>query len=572
MKIFSVWVFIFLIRLNAFGNDNQQVLCSSTITACSATAVTASSAESTISEQASAFFSSLLNTESWPARWQCGTWSPFHGWLYIISDITIGFSYFMIPFILWFFLYKRKQQSLFTLVVTLFILFILSCGLTHFIDAAIFWWPAYRLSALLRFTTAVISLGTVIGLVKMAPRILNLKDAHELERLVEERTAELTKLNLEIQKLNEGLEQKVSERTAQLESNIRQLNESENKFAKAFQASAAGISITRLSDSRYLDVNDAFVRLIGYSREELIGHTSRELGMVVDIRKREEVLEHVRQHGASKNYEIAVRNKSGAVLSVLSSTETILLDGEKYAINIIYDITERKKAEENLELANKELESFSYSVSHDLRAPLRAISGHAQILEEDHIEKLDEDGVKALHTILRNSKRMGILIDDLLAFSKLGRKQVSISEIDMEGLVKSVLEEYSTEANYERTKISIKTLPLAKGDLSLIKQVWVNLISNAIKYSRNNPQPHVEIGAYEKDNTVVYYVKDNGAGFDMQYYDKLFGVFQRLHSNEEFEGTGIGLAIIQRIVQRHDGKVWAEAKPNEGACFYFSLP
>lgn len=229
-------------------------------------------------------------------------------------------------------------------------------------------------------------------------------------------------------------------------------------------------------------------------------------------------------------------------------------------------------ANEELMIANKELESFSYSVSHDLRAPLRAINGNANILEEDYLGKFDPDGIKALHSIIRNSKKMGVLIDDLLAFSKLGRKQVTVSEINMTDLIKSVLEELVVEDIHDRTETNLNALPLARGDYSLIKQVWINLISNAIKYSKNKPKVHIEIGAYEKDHFVVYYIKDSGVGFDMQYYDKLFGVFQRLHSEEEFEGTGIGLAKVQRIVHRHNGKVWAESKPNEGSCFYFSLP
>ena len=231
-----------------------------------------------------------------------------------------------------------------------------------------------------------------------------------------------------------------------------------------------------------------------------------------------------------------------------------------------------KERTSQLESANKELESFSYSVSHDLRSPIRAISGYSTILVDDYADKFDPDGVTILQAIVHNSKRMGELIDDLLAFSKLGRRQVAAVKINMTALVKLVREELLLEDGENIPEFKQSELPLAKGDQSLIKQVWINLISNAIKYSKYKPKTTIEIGAYEKDNFVVYYVKDNGAGFDMQYYDKLFGVFQRLHSQDEFEGTGIGLAIVQKIVHRHYGKVWAESKLKEGACFYFSLP
>jgi signal transduction histidine kinase len=225
-----------------------------------------------------------------------------------------------------------------------------------------------------------------------------------------------------------------------------------------------------------------------------------------------------------------------------------------------------------LEAVNKELGSFSYSVSHDLRAPIRAINGYTRILAEDYSDKLDTEGNKILHAIINNSKKMGELIDDLLAFSKLGRKQVTFSEIIMNELVQSVRDELTFDDGDNIPVFDVQALLPAKGDKSLIRQVWINLISNAIKYSRNKPSTNIEIGAYEQGKMIVYYVKDSGAGFDMQYYDKLFGVFQRLHSQEEFEGTGIGLAIVQKIVDRHRGTVWAESVLDEGTSFYFSLP
>jgi signal transduction histidine kinase len=225
-----------------------------------------------------------------------------------------------------------------------------------------------------------------------------------------------------------------------------------------------------------------------------------------------------------------------------------------------------------LEAVNKELGSFSYSVSHDLRAPIRAINGYTRILLEDYGEKLDAEGNKVLHAIINNSKKMGELIDDLLAFSKLGRKQVTFSEIFMNELVQSVRDELTFDDGDNIPMFDVQILPSAKGDKSLIRQVWINLISNAVKYSRHKPSTKIEIGAYEQDKMVVYCVKDSGAGFDMQYYDKLFGVFQRLHSQEEFEGTGIGLAIVHKIVDRHRGTVWAESVLDEGTSFYFSLP
>jgi PAS domain S-box-containing protein len=374
-----------------------------------------------------------------------------------------------------------------------------------------------------------------------------------------------------ILKLNEDLERKVAERTAQLERKVQQLKESEEKFQKAFQVSAAGITITRLSDSHYLDVNDAFVEMTGFDRDELIGHTSTELGMIVDFKQREEVLRQIKESGAAKHFEMTVRNKQGRMLQVLSSVETIVLGGEKYAINIIYDITERKQAEEQLEAVNKELEAFSYSVSHDLRAPLRSIIGYSQMFEEDFADKVNDEGKRLLGVIRRNADKMNNLIDDLLEFSRLGKMGLQKLEVDMKSLVENALAVVSNAVNHH-ARVTINTLLPVCADQDLMFQVWINLLSNAVKYSSKKSDPQIEIGSHKERNEIIYYVRDNGAGFDMQYAEKLFGVFQRLHRASEFEGTGVGLSIVKRIISKHGGRVWAEGKVGEGATFYFSLP
>jgi light-regulated signal transduction histidine kinase (bacteriophytochrome) len=234
---------------------------------------------------------------------------------------------------------------------------------------------------------------------------------------------------------------------------------------------------------------------------------------------------------------------------------------------------ERRVAERTAELeaANRELESFSYTVSHDLRAPLRTLDGFSDALLEDYGPQLPAEARDYLATIRRGAQRMGALIDDLLAFSRLSRKPLTKQSVNMEALVQGALEELGPERTGRKIEFLNGALPATQGDPALLKQVWMNLLSNAIKYSRQAEQARIEIGSLAEPGAKVYFVRDNGAGFDMKYADKLFGVFQRLHRADEFEGTGIGLATVQRIVHRHGGRVWAEAQPDQGATFYFTL-
>jgi len=247
-------------------------------------------------------------------------------------------------------------------------------------------------------------------------------------------------------------------------------------------------------------------------------------------------------------------------------------DPKNMQVAILFnDITKRKQIEDQLQSANKEMESFSYSVSHDLRAPLRAINGFAKILSEDYSTKIDEDGAQVIQTIRHNAERMGVLIEDLLSFSRLGRQELVKANVDIRKLLDEITVEIAKQAPH-KAMIDIGKLPIVKGDDSLLHQVVFNLVSNAVKYSSKQKNPHVKISSEEDNDAVTISVADNGVGFDMQYANKLFGVFQRLHSQAEFEGTGVGLAIVAKIISKHGGKVWAEAKVNEGATFHFSLP
>jgi signal transduction histidine kinase len=264
--------------------------------------------------------------------------------------------------------------------------------------------------------------------------------------------------------------------------------------------------------------------------------------------------------------ERLVLSDKGDELDAIASGLNSLIEELENQINLL------TSANKNLEYANMELDSFSYSVSHDLRAPLRAINGYSQVLLEDYGDQLNDEGKRNLDIIIKNAKKMGALIDDLLTFSRVGKQNLTKVFLNMNALLESVVNDFMNQPQKNEVEFRINPLQIAEGDNSMVKLVMTNLISNAIKYSGKKERSVVEIGSYKENENLVYYVKDNGAGFDMKYYDKLFGVFQRLHSSTEFEGTGVGLALVHRIIKKHQGNVWAKAKPDEGATFYFSLP
>jgi PAS domain S-box-containing protein len=328
--------------------------------------------------------------------------------------------------------------------------------------------------------------------------------------------------------------------------------------------------------------------LYGWTAEQAIGKRTSDLLRTAFPKPFEEVQAEVFSTGRWEG-ELQKKKADGSDVLV-ASRWSLQRDEHQNPVAILEsenDITERKRREDEirglnlqlgtrsaeLEAINKELEAFAYSISHDLRAPLRHMVGYTELLQKNASSLLDEKGRRYMAIILEASKRMGTLIDDLLAFSRIGRAETRETMVSLEQLVTEVQNELWQETEGRNIIWTIGRLPDLYGDRSMLKLALVNLISNAVKFTRTRPQPKIEIGSAEEHaKSVTLFVKDNGVGFDMKYVNKLFGVFQRLHRADEFEGTGIGLATVQRIVHRHGGKIWAEGQVGAGATFYFSLP
>lgn len=320
-------------------------------------------------------------------------------------------------------------------------------------------------------------------------------------------------------------------------------------------------------------VNPFAQKIFGFDDAEMQG---KYLGDLTPELKLNELSKLARAENGLRVDSIAKR-RDGTIFPVEVTVNMYASRGIYYLVVFVIDITHRKEQEEalksqkrSLEEVNSELETFSYSVSHDLRAPLRAVGGYAKMLEEDYNDVLDQKGKRLITVIQESASKMGLLIDELLQFSRLGRKELTKTVVDMKAIAETALYELNKSVQHS-AEITIQTFHPALADASLMSHVWANLLSNAIKYSSKTESPRIEIKSEERDGKIIYSIKDNGVGFDMQYSHKLFGVFQRLHTSDEFEGTGVGLATAQRIIEKHGGKIWADGKVGVGATFYFFL-
>ena len=373
-----------------------------------------------------------------------------------------------------------------------------------------------------------------------------------------------------------------------------ELRNSEERFRRAVTDSPFP-ALLHAEDGTVIQVSNAWCEITGYTPAELAtiaDWTERAYGERKELVQSDiDALYGLDRPKAEGDYSIRTRDGDIRIWGFSSAPLGSLPDGRRLVLSMAMDVTERRQAENEvrrlndeleervrqrtaeLEASNNELEAFSYSVSHDLRAPLRAIDGFSRIVVDDYGDRLDDEGKRQLGVIRANTQKMGRLIDDLLAFSRAGRAALSCSRVAVANVVRAAFAEVAVDPEAQgRIDLSIGELPDAWADPALIRQVWVNLLSNAVKFSRTRERAAIRVTGGRDDHRVVYHVSDNGVGFDMRYVEKLFGVFQRLHSSREFEGTGVGLALVHRIVQRHGGEVWAEGVVDGGATFSFALP
>ncbi|MGK7877873.1 MAG: ATP-binding protein [Xenococcaceae cyanobacterium] len=504
----------------------------------------------------------------------CYLWKPSLVWLHVASDSLITLVYYFIPLLLLYFVRKRQDLP-FPSIFILFSAFIIACGTTHLMEVWTLWHPTYWLSGGIKAMTAIISLLTAIEMVPTLPQALALPSPTALIEA------------------NEKLKAEIQQRI---------------QLAEALQASEARLAaILDNADDAIISVDeDQRITLFNQGAEKTFGYTAGEvLDQPLDLLLPSHFAKIHRHHIASfgrapetarkmgERGEVFGRRKDGTEFPAEASISKLSLEGKKVFTAILRDITEqRKRASEQirtlnqdleqrvrertaqLEAINKELDSFSYSVSHDLRAPLRHINGFVNALKAELQSGSALNDPKVAHylqVIHDSSQEMGHLIDGLLTLSRVGRRELIYSSVDLQKLVETAINLVNTPKNTgeERTReFLIDNLPTVRGDATLLQQVFTNLLSNAVKFSRDRRPARIEISSWP-DGTV--FVKDNGVGFQMEYADQLFGAFQRLHSKKQFEGTGIGLSIVQRIIHRHGGKIWAESSPDRGATFYFQL-
>jgi PAS domain S-box-containing protein len=480
----------------------------------------------------------LFSSDGFMPHGHCYLWRPEVVWLHVVSDALVALSYTTIPFTLYFFVRKRKDIP-FTWMFYCFALFIVACGATHYLEIWTLWTPAYWLSGVVKAITAAASVPTAILLVKLLPKALAIPHPNILR-----------------------------EAHANLER-------SERRFRALLEATPDAMVIVD-QEGLIVLVNAQAESLFGYDREDLIGRPvellmpERVRGVHLGHRRRfSEEASRVRPMGSGLN--LFGRRKDESEFPIEVSLSPLQTDDGLLILSAIRDVSERKETEAALKLANQELEAFSYSVAHDLRAPLRGMHGFAQLLLEEHGDALTSTGRDYIERITTNATRMAELIDALLSLSRTTRADLKAEKVDLGGIARAVHVGLAAAEPEREVELVVADGLEAVLDPALARTLFENLLGNAWKFTQKADRAQIEVGANHSAGATVFHVRDNGAGFQMEYAKKLFAPFQRLHVATDYPGTGIGLATVQRIVHRHGGEIWAEGSVGAGATFYFTF-
>jgi PAS domain S-box-containing protein len=542
------------------------------------------------------FLESLIFPGGFMPHGNCYLWTPSLIGLHVVSDSLIALSYLSIPITLVHF--TRKRQDIpFSWMFLCFGAFIVACGGTHLMEIWTIWFPAYWLAGALKALTACVSVATAILLIRVVPLALALPGTQWLIEINQKLTGEIqqrTQGEARLRHFSEDLEHRVAERTAALLATNQSLRESELRNRTLVEHAPEAIVVLDLDQGRFVDVNVNAERLFGLNREDLlrVGPVEVSPPFQPDGRPSSEAaaaeLERALRHETPR-FEWIHRNAKGQEIPCEISLVRLPSSGRNLVRGSVVDISERKQAQEEiyrlnaelelrvkertaqLEAANRDLESFTYSVSHDLRAPLRHMDGFSRILVEEYGPQLPPGAKQHLERVRTATLQMGQLVDDLLNLARVGRGSLKIASTDLNELLAETIASLEAESRGRMVDWHVGHLSSTQCDPGLMRQVFFNLLSNALKFTRHREQAVIEIGEDLIQGAPVIFVRDNGVGFDMKYADKLFQVFQRLHGEEVFEGTGVGLAIVYRILQKHGGAIRAEASPQNGAIFFFTV-
>jgi hypothetical protein len=526
----------------------------------------------------------------------CYLWTPNLIVLHVLSDSLIALSYLSIPITLVHFTRKRRDIP-FSWMFLCFGAFIVACGGTHVMEVWTVWFPSYWLAGAVKAMTAGVSVVTAVLLIQLTPRALALPGIQGLLEINQRLSGEVeqrAEAESSLRRVSEDLEERVAQRTAELVATNQSLRESELRYRTLVEHAPEAIVVLDLDAGHFDDVNQNAQRMFGMTRKELLcvgpaevsppfqpdGRPSSEAAKAeLERALRYETPRFQWIHRDSKGHEIPCEislvrlPSSGRTLvrgSIVDISERKQAEEEIYKLNVELELRVKERTAQ-LEAANHDLESFTYSVSHDLRAPLRHMEGFSRILVEDYGPQLPTGAIQHVERVRAATLHMGHLVDDLLNLAQVGRGTIGVVTSDLNELLADTILSLEAEARGRTVEWRVGRLSPALCDPGLMRQVFFNLLCNALKFTNGREKAVIEIGEIRNEGRPVIFVRDNGVGFDMKYADKLFQVFQRLHREEDFEGTGVGLAIVYRILQKHGGAIRAESSPQKGATFFFTV-